>query len=112
MNQPTTEYPNPNLLADTFRTVIREWFAGDTGRLNAIDNENEHYKIDGVYYDLCATHNYCDANDAMVEAWERVGVNADILSHIGDDETACEIWSEAGDIAKRKGFAKPKGERT
>lgn len=54
-----------------------------------------------VYGDrCCASHDYCDANMPMAEAFEDVlGYEPD-----GGDEGDCALWNDAWDLSKRVGF--------
>ncbi len=49
---------------------------------------------------VCASHDFCDANMPMAEAFESLfGREPDLIS-----DTDFNIWAEAWDLAKAKGF--------
>ncbi len=58
--------PTARLIADTFKTVMREWLTAD--QLALVDQTNNR-RADQL---TCATHDYCDANMAMLEALTRI----------------------------------------
>ena len=94
----TATLPTVEDLCETFRAVITDWFPESIRR--EIDATNAEYKKDPNLSKCCATHNHCDANQAMVDAWEA-------LSKVEIDG-ACEaqaiIWGAAWDMAKTRGF--------
>lgn len=49
---------------------------------------------------VCHSHDYCDANEAMAEAYRRQDVYSDT-----DDECPPDLWGAAWAIAKARGFA-------
>lgn len=61
----TTTIPTPRQVADQFKTVLREWLTAD--QLASVDQTNNR-RADAP----CATHDYCDANMAMLEALTRI----------------------------------------
>lgn len=79
-----------NRLADRFAAILRQWltpaeFAEMVARNRATD------KRAGV----CHSHDFCDANMAMDQAWrEVVGTEID-----ADDEAQATLWNEAWDLA-------------
>lgn len=81
-------------VAAKFRTVLHEWL-GDDG-MARIRREN----VANVGSNVCASHNQCDANMAMDEAFRRVfGAGPlDGMEHMSD--AACDLWGAAWDIAK------------
>ena len=80
-------------LAETFHGIVRREL---TEHLEAIDAEN------AVRDDCCATHDHCDANMLMVEAFETaLGREIDLMD--GDD---VRLWDGAWDLAIANGFNK------
>lgn len=62
--------------------------------VNAL-NDTEEYSGN-----ICASHDYCDANMPMFEAVKNVtGLDPEV-----SDETYAALWSDAWDIAKRNRF--------
>ena len=73
-------------LAEAFRGVVREWLS--SAELRLVDERNQAYPPD-----VCATHDFCDSNMAMFEAFVRVhGREPD-----GDQDDAAwnAAWTEA-----------------
>lgn len=50
----------------------------------------------------CASHDVCDANMVMMEAWTKF-FGVDYIN--GDDDEQCRLWSEAWHLAKANEFA-------
>lgn len=89
-------FPETQDLANEFVIVIREWLTPE--QLAEIDKRNatDDYKETGC----CATHDFCDANQAMIDALERFNVALDI-----QDEAQRVLIDDAWQIAKRDGFS-------
>jgi len=85
-----------NNLAVKFCDVIHEWLTDDELELVVARNDARVDKNDGV----CHTNDFCDANMAMDEAWNRMFQNDIDLS--SDDD--CTIWNAAWDLAQFKNF--------
>lgn len=80
-------------LSYKFSLVIRDWLGAEI--YDAIEL-NRAEQCDSV----CHTHDFCDANEAMAEAWLEVfGTAADTSS-----EYVCKIWSAAWCLAKEREF--------
>jgi hypothetical protein len=93
-------------IADAFADVLRNWLTAD--QWAEMQTRNVDYS-DGV----CASHDFCDANMAMAEAFETVtgrepsggydtlanGSPVDTMAAIQADAD-CALWSAAWDIAK------------
>lgn len=81
-------------LAREFSAVLKDWLE---------PHEFERMVADTIARPMhlaCYSHNYCDANMAMVEAWEKVfGQPTDI-----DSDEECKIWGEAWGMAIKRGF--------
>lgn len=76
-------------LALEFCQVLRRWLTPEEMAEVVLRNHNSQYQ------GACATHDFCDANMAMLEAANNVGV----------DEEDYETWNRAWDIAKEADFA-------
>jgi len=48
----------------------------------------------------CASHDFCDANELMAEAFTEIGIDFDI-----DNDEQRLLWNAAWDIALRSDFA-------
>jgi hypothetical protein len=85
------ELPTPDTLAATFLTVLAEELTPD--QLAEVYRRNSSMP---VYTRLgpCASHDFCDANMVMAEAFTRHGVEVDI-----DDDTQCALWGAAWALA-------------
>ena len=89
--------PTAGRLAERFAGVLKAWLSPDEWRemcrLNATDE----------YSDVCASQDFCDANEAMLEAFHALGVsNRRVLDNIDRGERINLLWNEAWDIAKQK----------
>lgn len=61
-----TTYTDADIrLAHAFADILLDWLG---------DEKFEQMKLKNVEYDgmACASHDYCDANEAMLEAWPKV----------------------------------------
>lgn len=81
--------PSSKILSDTFSKIIRQWLTPEELQTVIERNESPSYKLEG----LCATHDFCDANQAMIDAhW--VCFARDINSESDDDnERVNEAWN-------------------
>ena len=80
-------------LAIEFSGVLKEWLTTD--ELKAINEENKKRNDN-----TCATHDYCDSNQAMIDAYFLVfGKEPDINADFNFD-----ITNAAWDIAKQNNF--------
>jgi len=61
------------LIADEFGEVIRDWFRDKPEELVAINKANKEYKKNNKPY--CASHEYCDPNQAMIQACEQISAS-------------------------------------
>lgn len=85
--------PNQTLLAREFARVLRATL--DAGEI-ATANERNRLAAAGV----CHSHDFCDANMAMLEAWTTIaGTEPDL-----DDDQQTATWNAAWDEAMRAGF--------
>lgn len=78
-------------IAAKFSAILREWIGeekvAEVVRRNAAE----------PHPSICHTHDFCDANMAMAEAWER-------LTGRRPQDCPERLWDAAWDIAKRAGF--------
>ncbi len=81
-------------MAEAFRRGIRG--ALTSSELRLVDGMNE-----GTDDRTCATHNFCDANVYMAEAFEATVGREPDTSEQGD----VAMWNSAWDMALRAGFA-------
>lgn len=67
-----------NELSTAFTSLIRSWLTE-----SEIESVNEFNQTSG---DCCGTHNYCDANQAIIDAFSQVfGREVDISSDLDND---------------------------
>ncbi len=85
-----------------FSRVLKEWLTADEMREVIRANNNSS---DGPFSPWCASHDYCDANEAMLEAFENYFGREPELN--GDDGyTIDEAWfiAKAADFFMWKGI--------
>ena len=84
---------NPETLAKAFSAVLAEWLTPEQ-RLEVVSlnkgASNPH---------ICYSHDYCDANQAMIDALERSGAEFDC-----ENDAQGKLIDEAWDIAKANQF--------
>lgn len=82
-------------LANAFRAELRDTLTDR--QLREVDARNAQQ----VTMDTCASHDFCDANDAMATAYQ------DALHYPFNamSETAQGLWNKAWDLARTKPFA-------
>lgn len=99
----STRTPSTTCLAKDFHRVIREWLT--RGQLAEVEKRNAtpRYRESGS----CATHDFCDANMAMAEAWMNLtGGEPDFGEGEDRDQEICDVINAAWDKARRHGFDK------
>lgn len=85
-----------NELAAKFSQILREWLTTEElAEVNA-RNQADEYKSGGV----CATHDFCDPNQAMLDAMESFGI-----FYEGCDQTTEYLINNAWRIAKASRFS-------
>lgn len=95
MNTTTKNKPSIETLAATFSSVITDWLsAADIDAINTINARPGYVKSN-----LCASHEFCDANEAMLQACTALDYAPDIAN---DDDTA--LLNAAWNIAKQCEF--------
>lgn len=95
------EVPDLHELAKQFCFILREWLTQD--ELKRVNLRNARRGYDGS----CATHEFCDPNEAMLMAWSRCGV--DLTIGWGDNvplstDAQTNAWVEAWTIAREARF--------
>jgi hypothetical protein len=91
-------------LAAEFCRILHEWLTPDQIAEAVFFNANE--KNPGV----CHSHDHCDANQAMLDAWEVVFGKGRVPAYIDSDRTEAEknaelkITNDAWNMAKVDGF--------
>lgn len=80
-------------IANDFIDVLNEWLTDE--ELRDIVQKNRAEENDNI----CHTHDYCDANIAMIEAMEKNGFEYDCYN-----EKYMKTFFEAWEIAKKKEF--------
>ena len=90
--------PTPEALAKEFARVLRSWLNDDQWESMLRLNKKGRSPL------ICHSHDFCDANMAMDEAFKNLGVDQE--TQWGDDwasnEEASALWNKAWDIAKTK----------
>lgn len=87
--------PTPETLAAEFISILQVWLTRE--EREAIDALNKIEENDSI----CHSHDYCDPNQAMLDALARFG----IVDYSAADEKLNALINSAWDIAKKKGFA-------
>ena len=78
--------PSVDEVARRFDAVLREWL-----------NEAEYTEMlrrnrTAAYKDCCASHDFCDANMAMLEVFNGFGIDTET---IGEDNPSTALWNAA-----------------
>lgn len=94
-----TAQPKPEVepLAKEFSRILREWLTpeemAEVNRLNASEPSGEQ---------VCHTHDFCDPNQAMIDAWESLtGFEPQIA---GMNSAFTDPVDEAWSLARKNGF--------
>ena len=82
-------------LANKFSSILREWLTAE--ELQEINDKNAEYKANGEPH--CATHEYCDPNQAMINAFEHFGIDIDF-----DNEEHINLINDAWKLANDNKF--------
>lgn len=84
-------------ISEEFSNILNEWLSEAEMEIVIERNKTPDYK------GMCATHDFCDPNEAMIQAFEKVmGVVPEPTN-----EAHSEIINEAWDIAKEQEFKTP-----
>jgi hypothetical protein len=86
MNKPTTEE-----VAREFAQLIRAYLSDD--ELAEVNDLNDQETDPNV----CHSHDFCDANDAMLGAFQKFGLEV-------DNEANHPLWCDAWDLAVKNHF--------
>jgi len=90
----------PTELARCFSAVLRQWLTD-----SEIANINAANAASGYNASICASHDYCDSNMAMLEAVSNaIGIPVDNIDVDVSDVRFCELLNEAWAIANRADF--------
>lgn len=82
-------------LAHEFSDVLASWLTDEEKRLVLETNEREP--------GYCATHNVCDPNMAMLEAFTRLFPEV-TLERVMNEDAQIELWEQAWNVAKEFKF--------
>jgi hypothetical protein len=86
-------------IAEAFAEVMRQWLS--PAEFAEMKRRNES---GGIYASgACASHDFCDSNMAMAEAFK--GVTGHDVN--GDDETDATIWGDAWSLARKLYLGSP-----
>jgi len=81
-------------IAVSFVDILQEWLTPSEFAQVAKDNRTP------AYADCCASHDYCDANVAMDEAFKKEGIYTDETMDLQDDNLMI-AWDAAWNRAKK-----------
>lgn len=93
--------PQADRLAAEFAAVLKTWATPEEWATMRRENAGREYQGEGA---PCASHNFCDANMAMLEAAQTLGLPA-ITDHedgTPEGDEACALWNAAWGLAKAK----------
>ena len=85
--------PTPETLAVRFSATLREWLSAYEMALVIAKNREEQTPL------VCHSHDYCDANMAMLEAFELFGLDPCL-----QDQELVELWNTAWSVAAKMEF--------
>ena len=88
---------DPNTLAAEFCAVLRSWLTPE--QMEEVVRRN---RVE-THVGICHSHDFCDANEALLQAARNLG----ILPQIEDIDERClveDIWDEAWNRAKAAGL--------
>lgn len=88
--------PDKETLASEFTIVVREWLT--PAQCREIDRRNAESRLAGDF-GVCHSHDFCDANQAMLDALARFNVEPDL-----QDDRQASLITDAWNIAKEHGF--------
>lgn len=81
----------PEQLAKEFAFLIRKWLTDEELEMvNALNTDVSN---------ICATHDFCDPNQAMIDALTILGITADV-----QNEEQVVLMNKAWEIAKTNNF--------
>jgi hypothetical protein len=77
-------------LANSFSAILREWMTAD--EMEDINTQNES---NGFNPSDCATHDHCDPNEAMIDAWDQVIARPFYAATWADTTLSDRAWQMA-----------------
>ncbi len=86
-------------LADEFTRLMWLELTDEQMEEAIVLNKTEEYS-DGS----CATHNFCDANMVMFEAFQKIEVREPNMDEMDRDNNDVDVWNKAWDIARDNDF--------
>ena len=92
---------NASELARSFADILGEWLTPE--QFAEMRLRNVQYVNDNI----CASHDYCDANMAMIEAFNRVLGREPASWFANDSDADMRLMDEAWNIAKREYLTAP-----
>jgi hypothetical protein len=81
------------LIGDKFAEVLKDWLQSE--KFEEVRKRNAEDPELGIY--SCASHDFCDANMAMIEAFESFGEE---LPDDDGDQAQFDLWNKAWSYAK------------
>lgn len=96
-------YPHASAIAEQFCLILQRWLGTDTMIQVIMRNKAEENG------DICHSHDFCDANEAMHEAFVKAGIDP-LSTGIPDtdyalmDQECYRLWDAAWTIAKERDF--------
>ena len=89
-----------SLLAYYFSLTLREWLTPE--QMDKVIADNNKNNDPG----LCASYNFCDANMAMLEAFEQLGIKhpAEYDGDSPEQEVSVSLWNAAWNLAYTGNF--------
>ncbi len=99
--------PTPEEVSAEFIAVLNEWLTPE--QLEQVRVRNAVLATNPGQEDCCASHDFCDANVAMEEAFKRCGLDPSSTGVPDTDyplmsDEVLEVWNKAWALAKAKGF--------
>jgi hypothetical protein len=85
----------PAQVAIEFAKVLRHWLTP-----NEMQEVLRRNKTAAYQNGACASHDFCDANMAMAEAFKKFRIDPAV-----DNSDVLKLWNAAWDIAHKSGFA-------
>lgn len=87
-------------LSDTFRRIMAQDLSPQ--ELVEIDALNVEYRQKHPRLSICASHDFIDSNQVMLDALEELGIEWD-----ASDQESNDLINEAWTLAKTQGFSRP-----
>jgi hypothetical protein len=88
--------PTVEAVASKFSELLRKELGAD--KMATVLERNSAETSEGV----CHSHDFCDANVIMCEAFSELGVSEDAAIY---DDRVAKLWNAAWDMAVKNGFA-------